>query len=148
MRTSPNRFLVIAGILSALAALLHLGCIVFGAPWYRFLGAGDQMAQMAAAGHWYPTVAALIIAAILSVWSLYAFSGAGLIGKLPLLRLALCTITGVYLLRGVAFVFLMPYFPGNSFTFWAVSSAICLVFGIVHLIGLRQVWPRLSALAA
>lgn len=143
MRTSPNPFLIVAGILSALAALLHLGCIVFGAPWYRFLGAGEQMAQMAATGHWYPTAAALVIATILSVWSLYALSGAGLIVRLPLLRLALCAITGVYLLRGIAFVFLMPYFPGNSFTFWIVSSAISLVFGIVHLLGLRQAWPRL-----
>lgn len=143
MRRSPNHFLIAAGILSALAALLHLGCIVFGAPWYRSLGAGEQMARMAAAGHWYPTTAALFIAAMLTVWSLYAFSGAGMIGRLPLLRLALSAITGVYLLRGVAFLILMPYFPGNSLTFWIVSSAICFAFGIIHLIGLRQVWSRL-----
>ena len=143
MRTIPNRFLITAGILSALAALLHLGCIVFGAPWYRFFGAGEHMAQMATDGNWYPTVAALVIAGILSVWSLYAFSGAGVIRKLPLLRVVLCAITGVFLLRGVAFVFLVPYFPGNSFTFWMVSSAICLVFGVFYLIGVRQVWARL-----
>jgi hypothetical protein len=138
-----NPFLVAAGTLSALAALLHLGCIAFGAPWYRFLGAGERMAQMDLAGHWYPTVATLVIASVLMIWSLYAFSGAGVIRKLPLTRLALVCITGVYLLRGVAFAPLMPYFPDNSMTFWIVSSAICLGFGIVHLVGLRQVWSRL-----
>ncbi len=101
------------------------------------------MARMADAGHWYPTVATLIIAGILSIWALYALAGAGVIRKLPLLRLALCAITAVYLLRGTVFLFLMPYFPGNSTTFWITSSAICLGFGIVHLIGLRQVWKRL-----
>lgn len=101
------------------------------------------MAQLALAGHWYPTVAALVIAAILSVWSLYALSGAGVIGRLPFLRLGLCTITGIYLLRGTAFMPLMAYFPGNSISFWLVSSGICLMFGIVHLIGVRQAWPRL-----
>jgi hypothetical protein len=143
MQRIRSKFLVVGALLSALAALLHLGCIVFGAPWYRFLGAGEQMAQLDLAGHWYPTVATLVISAILLAWSAYALSGAGVIRKLPLTRLALCAITAVYLVRGVAFAPLMAYFPGNSATFWFWSSAICLGFGVVHLIGLRQVWGRL-----
>lgn len=138
-----NSSLIAGAALSALAALLHLGCVAFGAPWYRFLGAGEQMAQMATDGHWYPTVAALVIAAVLSTWSLFALSGAGVIRKLPLVRLALLVITGIYLLRAVAFPALIPYFPGNSMSFWLWSSAICFVFGAVHFIGLRQVWARL-----
>ena len=143
MDRTRNKPLVIGAALSALAALLHLGCIVFGAPWYRFLGAGEPMAQLDLAGHWYPTVATLAITTILLVWSLYALSGAGVIRKLPLTRLALCAITGVYLLRGMAFSPLIAYFPGNSAAFWFWSSAICLAFGLVHLVGLRQVWARL-----
>ena len=143
MDRTRNKFLIAGAALSALAAVLHLGCIVFGAPWYRFLGAGEQMAQMDLAGHWYPTVATLVITVILLVWSLYALSGAGVIRKLPLTRLALCAITGVYVLRGVAFTPLMAYFPGKSTTFWFWSSAICLSIGVVHLVGLRQVWARL-----
>jgi hypothetical protein len=138
-----NRFLCVGAALSALAALLHVGCIVFGASWYRFLGAGERMAHMAAAGHWYPTVVTSGIVAVLIVWSLYALSGAGVIRRLPLLRLALCAITGVYVLRGVAFVALMPYFPGNSPAFWFWSSAISFAVGAVHFLGLRQVWARL-----
>ena len=129
--------------MSALAALLHIGCIAFGAPWYRFLGAGERMAQMDLSGHWYPMVVTLVITAIPLVWSLYAFSGAGVIRKLPLTRVALCAITSVYLLRGVAFAPLLAHFPGNSTTFWVVSSGICLTIGVVHFIGLRQVWSRL-----
>lgn len=143
MQKTRSKFLVAGAALSAAAALLHLGCIVFGAPWYRFLGAGEQMAQMDLAGHWYPTVATLVISGTLLVWSAYALSGAGLIRRLPLTRLVLVAITGVYLARGVAFAPLMTYFPGNSATFWFWSSAICLGFGVVHLIGLRQVWSRI-----
>lgn len=143
MDATANRFLIVGAALSALAALVHLGCIVFGASWYRFLGAGEQMAQMDLAGHWYPTVATLVISSILSIWSLYALSGAGVIRKLPLMRLALSAITLVYLLRGVFFTPLMAYFPGNSDAFWFWSSAICLAIGLVHLVGLRQVWGRL-----
>ncbi len=143
MDRTRNSFLLVGAALSAFAALLHLGCIAFGAPWYRFLGAGEQMAQMDLAGHWYPTVATLVISLVLIVWSLYALSGAGVIRKLPLIRTALCAITGVYLLRGLTAMPLMAYFPGNSATFWLWSSVICFIFGVVHLIGLRQVWSRL-----
>ena len=141
---SSNHLLVFGASLSALAALAHLGCIVFGGAWFRALGAGERMAQLADAGHWYPPVITVAIASVLLSWALYALSGAGVIRRLPLLRTVLCGITAVYLLRGVAFIPLMPLFPGNSATFWVVSSAICLVFGLVHLAGLRQVWPRLE----
>lgn len=143
MGHSRNAFLIAGAALSGLAALLHLGCIAFGPSWYRFFGAGEQMAQMASAGHWYPTVVTMIIATILSVWSLYALSGAGVIRKLPLLRLALCLITGIYLLRGIAFAPLVAYIPSNSTSFWVWSSAISFTIGLVHFIGLRQVWARL-----
>ncbi len=143
MNTIVNPYLFAGGTLSAIAALFHLGCIAFGASWFRYLGAGERMARMAAAGHWYPTVAALVIASILTVWSLYAFSGAGVIPRLPFLRWLLCAITAVYILRGLAFIVIVPYFPGNSVTFWIVSSAICLGIGVIHLFGVRTAWQQL-----
>jgi hypothetical protein len=148
MHSSRNSFLIIGAALSALATLLHVGCIIFGAPWYRFLGAGERMARMAAAGYWYPTLLTSVMVALLSVWSLYALSGAGVIRRLPLVRPALCIITSIYLLRAVAFAPFHPYFPGNSRSFWLWSSAICLVIGVVHLVGLWQAWPRLRPGAA
>ena len=62
MEDTRNAFLIAGALLSALAAALHVGCIVFGAPWYRFFGAGERMAQMAIAGNWYPTVVTAVIA--------------------------------------------------------------------------------------
>ena len=35
-----NVFLIAAGTLSAIAAILHLGCIYFGASWYRLRANG------------------------------------------------------------------------------------------------------------
>lgn len=148
MTGSTNKLLAVGAVLSGFAALMHLACLVVGAPLFRLLGAGEQMAQLHLSGHWYPTVATLVIASVLTVWSAYALSGAGLIRKLPLLRTVLSAITAVYILRGVAFVPVMAYFPGNSMTFWVVSSSICLLLGIVHLVGLRQSWSRLSGGAA
>ena len=143
MHHGLNRCLIVAAALSAIAGLVHLGCIVFGAPWYRFFGAGEGMARLAEAGHWYPTVFASVIAAVLFTWSLYALSGAGVIRRLPLLKLGLCLITAIYMVRGIGFAAIMPLFPGNSAVFWLTSSGICLAIGLVHFAGLRQVWVRL-----
>ena len=144
MIAKRNSFLLLAGASSFAAALLHLACIAGGSEWYRTLGAGPQIAEMAARGHWYPTTMAIFIAGVLSVWGLYAWSGAGVIRRLPFLRVGLIIITAIYVLRGLLFSPMQAYFPGNSSTFWYVSSAICLAIGLLHLFGLRQVWARLS----
>lgn len=138
-----NIYLGIGGGLSAIAAILHLGCIYFGASWYRFFGAGEQMAQLAEKGSSQPTIVTSVIFLILTTWSLYAFSAAGLITKLPLLRLALVLITFIYMARGIAGFFLINSPMGRSPEFWLWSSAICLTIGIFHLIGLKQQWANL-----
>jgi len=137
-----NIYLIVSGVLSAVAAMLHLGCIYFGASWYRFLGAGEEMALMAEQGSHHPTIVTLGIFSLLSIWSLYAFSAAGLIFKLPLIRLALILITSVYMVRGVAGFALMSMPMGRSPEFWFWSSAICLTFGIFHALGLKKQWAR------
>ncbi|MFY8350518.1 hypothetical protein AAEU29_08305 [Pseudoalteromonas sp. SSM20] len=138
-----NIYLIIGGALSAIAALLHLGCIYFGAPWYRFFGAGEQMAQLAEKGSIQPTIVTSVIFIILTTWSLYAFSAAGAIIKLPLMRLALAIITFIYLSRGIAGFFLINHPMGRSPEFWLWSSAICLTIGLFYLIGLKQQWANL-----
>lgn len=143
MFDAANPFLLAGAALSAVAALLHLVCIAWGAPAYRLMGAGERMAELVARGHWFPTVVTLGVAAVLTVWSLYALSGAGVMVRLPLLRWGLCAITAVYLLRAVGFPLLIAHIPGNSMAFWVWSSVVCFVIGAVHLVGLYQVWHRL-----
>lgn len=144
MHTPRNHLLILGAALSTIAALLHLACIYFGAPWYRAMGAGEEIARMAEAGSLYPAIVTLFIAAVLLVWSLYALSGAGVIRRLPLLRTILVAITAVYLLRGLAIIPMMVTMPGRSLAFWLWSSAICALFGIVHAAGLRKAWRRLA----
>ncbi len=69
-------FLLAGGLLTGVAALLHVAIILGGPDWYRFFGAGEGMARLAARGSIYPTILTAGIAAILGVWMLYALSGA------------------------------------------------------------------------
>lgn len=141
---SGSGWLIAAAVLSGAAALLHLGCIVGGPDWYRFFGAGEGMARAAARGDLRPTLITLAIATVLAVWAAYAASGAGLIPRLPLLRTALVAITAVYLLRAIAFLPLHYWRPQHSDAFAIWSSAIVLVYGIVHLIGVLRAWRHLA----
>lgn len=143
MHVVPNYFLIVAAGLSALAGLLHLGCIVFGASWYRFFGAGEKMASLVEAGSLYPTRMTLAIATVLFLWSALALSGAGVIPRIPYLRLALPLIAAAYLLRGVAYAPLMRVIPSNSLAFWLWSGAICVLIGIIHVVGIIKAWPHL-----
>lgn len=145
MGDSSNGLLALGGLLSFLAAAAHLACIAIGAPAYRAMGAGEGMAKLAESGHWYPTAITLAISSLLAVWGLYAFSGAGVVRRLPFLRSALCAIATIYLARAVAFPLLTPYFPGNSLQFWVISSAICFVLGATYMAGIVRGWSRLGA---
>lgn len=104
------------------------------------------MARLAASGSWYPALVTIAIALVLAVWSAYAVSAAGFIPRLPFLKVVLVAVTSVYLLRGIGGFALALFAPGgNSPAFWAWSSAICLLVGIVHAIGLISQWAVLKA---
>jgi hypothetical protein len=144
MQTDVNIPFAIGAVLSAIAALLHLGIIAGGPAWYRFFGAGERFARAAAQRKWYPALVTLGIAAVLGIWSAYALAGAGLIGALPLLRMTLVAITAVYIVRGLAYAPLVLATGGRITPFVVWSSFICLAYGLVHLLGLMQRWPALQ----
>ena len=140
MRREP--VLILAGCLSALAALLHVAVIFGGPDWYRFFGAGEELARMAERGMIQPTLITLAISAILAIWAAYAFSGAGLIRRLPLLRTGLVVITLIYLARGLLVLpALVMGVPLDAFGWW--SSLIVLGYGLAYLIGTWRAWPAL-----
>ncbi len=145
MTPSGSGFLFLAAGLNAAAALTHVAIVIGGPAWYRFFGAGEGMARLAASGSWYPAIITLAIATVLAIWAAYALSATGLFRPLPFARFVLAAITAVYLLRGIAGFVLAAAAPGgNSPAFWIGSSVICLAIGLVHALGLLRAWPSLS----
>lgn len=148
MQNGP-RWLMLGGMLTGAASLLHVGIILGGPDWYRFFGAGERMARMAARGSPYPAMVTAGIAAVLAVWALYALSGAGVIRRLPLLRTALVLIAAIYLgrgLLGIPAVLLADDPYANQLkakmTFMIVTSVVCIVLGLCYAAGAAHVWKR------
>jgi hypothetical protein len=141
--STRNPWLIVGGWLSVAASLLHLAVIAGGPDWYRFFGAGEGMARMAEAGSFLPALVTLGIAGVLAVWAAYAFAGAGLIRRLPLMRTALVAISAIYLLRGLLIVPVLMKPGAPPFDIW--SSLIVLVYGVAYAVGTWRAWDRLSS---
>ncbi|GAA0869542.1 hypothetical protein GCM10009116_13780 [Brevundimonas basaltis] len=135
-----NAWLAAGGALSAAASLTHLAIIVGGPRWYDFFGAGPHMVRLAEQGSPKATLITLGIAAVLAVWAAYALSGAGLMPRLPLLKLALFAISAVYLVRALGYIPLLAATGATVGTFAWVSSIIVLVYAVIHMAGTVQLW--------
>ncbi len=148
MMHNRNQWLKLGGILSFVIALLHLVIIFVGAPAYRYFGAGEDMATAAESGSAFPAIMTLVLVAFFSIWGLYAFSGAGVIRRLPLLRIALLLIGIIYTLRGV-FVFQQIFQIATSSVQVAprevVFSLVSLVIGLAYLVGTVINWKSFRA---
>ncbi len=137
---TTNGWLVAAGCLSLIASFLHLVIIWGGPDYYRCFGAGDRFASQVARGDWAPVIITLGIASVLAIWAAYAFSGAGLIPRLPLLRLGLVVITAIYLIRGLALIPIAIMKPEMATPFIIWSSLIVLIYGVTYAVGTWRAW--------
>ena len=144
MSRFAKSYLLLAGAAASAGAALHIAIIFGGPDWYAFFGAPRGLVEMARAGNIRAPISCLIIAAFLTLLAAYAFSGAGVIRRLPLLRIGLASIAAVLILRGVLFIPLILWRPGalsgicdcrsvDAFIF--VTSALCLAMGVGYALG-------------
>lgn len=147
MKLNWKTLLSIGGICSTLVGLLHIVIVFYGAPAYRYFGAGEEMAVMSENGSLLPAIVTLVIAFVFLIWGLYAFSGVGLIRRLPKLRLVLIIIGSIYTLRGIIIVFQIfeiTVLNGPLIVNDLVFSIVSLFVGTVYLAGIRTGWQMLK----
>lgn len=91
------------------------------------------------------------MALLLVIFGLYGFSGAGVIRRLPLLRLGLLVIGLLYSLVGINFIFQVLAMLGILPSTQPIPLYLLLVsFGalaaaLAYLVGLAVSWKRLSS---
>ena len=128
-----SKFLIAGGVIAAATAVWHLLCIVGGPSWYAFARAPEIVINSAKQGTLLAPVSTAVIASLMFTCTAYAFSGAGLIKKIPLLKSALVTIAFICLAR--AFI-TVPYLISSPLDIWElVASSGWFFVGICFLIG-------------
>lgn len=137
-----NRWLMAAGTMSLIIAVIHIVAIYIGPPAYQFLDAPDFGGAFSS-GSWLATIVTLGIALLFMIFSFYAFSGAGLITqKPPWLATGLWCIGCIYTVRGLAifwFIFLSLTHAPDASTNEVVFSLISMLVGLCYLLGLKQI---------
>lgn len=132
--TLSSSCLLLGSIASLSIVLLHLA-LALRPQWYRHFGA-DELAQMHEQGSRFTVLVTLGLALMFAVWGIYALSGAGVIGQLPLWRSVLTAIGAIYVLRSLMlpselFRVLLRGCPLR----FVVFSTGSLATGLLHLIG-------------
>ncbi|TAH10380.1 MAG: hypothetical protein EAZ11_12560 [Curvibacter sp.] len=123
---------LVAATLDFGAALLHLAIIAGGPSWYRFFGAGEGMASMAARGHPWPAIVTACIAFGLAIFGAYAMTVGGFFSQLPWPKTILWGITGIYGLRAAIPFILAPFMASMRTPFMLWSSGVCAIFALAH----------------
>ncbi len=138
--------LILAGILSFCAAIFQ-AVLGFVPEWSAALGSGDALASN-------PTLLlalSLLVALLLVIFGFYGLSGAGVVRRLPLLRLGLLVIGLLYSAVGIYFILyvlaalgILPSAqPATVYLLLVTFGA--LVACLAYLVGLAINWKRLSA---
>ncbi len=145
MKNNYKQYLMAAGTLCFLAALFQ-AVIGFFPSVSLYFGAPEELVES-------PPVlicASLLVSVLLVGSGLYALSGAGRIQSLPWLRQTLLIISGVFILRGVAFVPEILVLMGLQNAAipvpprFAVLSAISLLMGLIFITGTIGGWTSFS----
>lgn len=131
-----DKFLIIGGAIAGCAALWHLLMVIGGPNWYAFARAPQYIVDSAKEGTFVAPVGAVAIAILMFSCTAYSFSGAGLFGKIPLLKLALPIISFICLVRGL---YISPVFYSlRALGAWHLMAStvwffvgICFLFGTI-----------------
>lgn len=123
--------LVTGGVLSAAVALLHVAIVWYGAPAYRYFGAGERLATMSEGGSVWPAIVTLGIATTFAAFATYALAAAGLL-PFPASPLGVAGIGAIYTGRGLALA-PVAMMRRRASRFDVVSSVVSLAMGLLHL---------------
>lgn len=138
--------LLVAGSLSFAVAVFQ-AIIGFSPSWSLHFGAPEDLT----ANPVLLLIAGLTAAALFVVFGLYGFSGAGIVRRLPLLRLGLSVIAGIYVVRGLLVVPLVLVKAGLLSPWGSIpepampSSLVSFLIGVTYVVGLALEWTRLGS---
>ena len=129
-----SKLLIASGIIANGTAIWHLLCIVGGPSWYVFARAPQPIIEAAKQGSFIAPLSTIIIACLFFACNAYAFSAAGLIRKIPLLKPALITISLICLIRSV--IFTPGLISATTIDVWLLVTSIVWFFcGVCFALG-------------
>tara|TARA_Y100001968_G_scaffold322586_1_gene358923 strand:+ start:4133 stop:4570 length:438 start_codon:yes stop_codon:yes gene_type:complete len=122
--------LFIAGVIAVLTAFAHLSCIFLGPQCFETQMAPVSVIESAKAGTLLAPLGTVVVSTVFIVFGCYAFSGATLIRRLPLLSFGIYAIAAACIIRGILPIQLWIRQPDR------VTDTVLIVGGVWLLVGL------------
>lgn len=128
-----NKMLLIGATINLLLFIGHLLCLACLNTMFEIYGIADLMNHYADTyGKNFPYILTVIIALCFLACAIYALSACKIICRLPLIRLGIFLIAGVFILRAFWGISMMM----NGFTYLELSStSTSMIIGLLYLIG-------------
>ena len=132
-----SKLLVSAGVIASASALWHLLCILGGPSWFEFARAPQQIIDSAQQGTLLAPIGTITVSSLMFACTVFAFSGAGLIRKVPLLKPALITISFICTSRALIAIPIM--ITPDGYDIWEiVASSVWLYVGVCFIVGTTE----------
>lgn len=129
------KLLQLGGYLNIIIAIAHIICLYDAQYFFEVTGVGGNMQQNAEIHPFLPYAITIFVAVVFFIFGLYGLSGAGKIKVLPLLKIGIFSIAGIYLFRGIIGSIINIGFE-SSFQWHHLLFSICaLVIGLLYLLG-------------
>jgi hypothetical protein len=129
-----SKLLISAGVIASASAIWHLLCIFGGPSWFAFARAPQQIIDSAQQGTMIAPIGTVIVSSLMFACSVFAFSAAGLIRRVPLLKSALITIAILCTLRGL--IGIPTFVTSTGLDIWQiVASTVWFYVGICFIAG-------------
>ena len=128
-----NKMLLIGASINLLLFIGHLLCLACLNTMFEIYGIADLMNHYADTyGKSFPYILTVIIAFCFLACTIYALSACKIIRRLPLIRLGIFLIAGVFILRAFWGISMMM----NGFTYLELSStSTSMIIGLLYLVG-------------
>lgn len=130
-------FLVIAAFITIFTAFAHLSCIYFGPECFSSQMAPSVIVESAKEGTLLAPLGAVFVSIIFIILGCYALSAAGVVRKLPLLKLGIYSIAFLCIIRGVLPLQLWLRQPDKVSELVLYVGLVWLLTGLLYFFGFR-----------
>ena len=132
--------LKIGGYINILIAIGHIVGLIWAEQMFEITGIAKEMNELVQIHSSLPYLLTIIVAIVFFIFGLYGLSAAGKFRKLPLLKLGIFAISGIYLFRGIGELIFNTSQQESAPITETLYSLIALVIGLLFLIGGLKKW--------
>ncbi|WP_108821034.1 hypothetical protein [Dysgonomonas sp. Marseille-P4361] len=134
------KLLRLGGYINILIAIAHVVGLFWAQEMYDYTGVGENMQRNAEIHPLLPTAMTVFVAIFFLIFGLYGLSAAGIVKKLPFLKLGVFTIAAIYLVRGIVGSVINIGFESSFIWYHLLFSLCALGIGVLYLLGGLQIW--------